>query len=505
MATPSLTAAASSSTTLTTRRRRAWSVLSIWSLVGLGLLMRGNVYHAERFGSFLVVHPSVIIQRPMMRETNNSKSANHEKDDGEGVGNSIYNGTATTYKPPPLDFLQESTMDPSKITQATPFSHVKIKMESNHSTTRVVTAWDQNRNRSRSIAFVHIGKAGGNTVRWALPRLKCRRLRREHDIQRCFQDTYRPESPLAHQVNIELHMNKRLTDQDFRDNNYDTFLFAIRNPITRAISAYQFLHYNNTRSVWAQMQHPLKDVFYKECFPKLQDLLEALEEIDMGTNNSSSSHDPMDTQLSPDNKNNNTRHCQQLAITVLQGRHPALTHINIHLLDNYRYYYQYTIQRNLTKDVLVIRTENLWDDLKELDVAMGGPGVFETEGKVVNKNQNNMYYASSDATSQGNGRQRRRMHNLCCILMDEMILYQEILNRALNLDYNRKLQTIQDVWTLCGIESLQINKFQDHESAVGEMADVGTRAPQPMILFSWSKWGEASCPELMIGKETGTM
>jgi Sulfotransferase family len=491
-------------------RRRRVLMGSLWSLVGLVLLRVSEesfAVHSGKRGTFVQcadrLESSHAAVRMPIREANKTTSVRHEEKEWKELVRSIDNGASTTYKPQE-DLLQDTTIDPNTTTRTMSLSHVIF--DSNQSTTRV-TALDMN--RTRSIAFVHVGKAGGNTVRSALPRLECRRLQGGWQEQmRCFRDTYRPESPLARQVNAELHMEMGPKDKDLT-NNYDTFLFALRNPVTRAISAYQYLHYNNKKSPWAQKRHPLKDAFYNECFPRLQDLLEALEETDMWTANSSSTRGLKDTPTPRHDSLQRPRYCQRIARIVLKGAHPKVKHINVHLLDNYQFYYQRTIERNPTKDVLAIRTEHLWDDLKELDVAMGGPGEFENEGEVVNrnrKNQRNMYTISTP-TFQDDERQQSQLRNLCCILVDEMKIYQEILNRAVNFDYHRKFQTMQDVWASCGIQSLQINKFQDRESDVVQRAKAGTYVPQPqpIIHFSWSKWRHASCPNLKLANGSDAM
>jgi hypothetical protein len=478
------------------------------SLVGL-VVLRFYLHPADRLFGLSHVGQSVG-RTTTMAEYDTTISVNLEQGEREELlessvdnGTPIDNDTPTAYKPQE-DMIAESTMDSNTAKRtAAPLSSVKLDI--NHqSTTNGVTTLDKN--RTRSIAFVHVGKAGGNTVRWALPRLECSRLRNSkwREQRRCFRDTYRPESPLASQVNSELHMGGGPRGKNLRD-NYDTFLFALRNPVTRAISAYEYLHYNHKRSVFAQKKHPLKDVFYIECFPNIQDLLETLEEIDMATANTSSTLDQWDTQRTRHDNAQHPQHCQQMAITVLQGRHPKVKHINVHLIDNYQFYYQHTIEENPTKEVLVIRTEYLWEDIKELDVAMGGPGVFENEGDIANQNRKSHPDVYNTPTSEDDGRKRHQLHNLCCILVEEMKIYQEILNRASNFDYHRKLETMQGVWASCGIDSLQIQKFQDQEADVGEIPDRGTSQPPPIIHFSWSKWLEASCPELPFVNESEVM
>lgn len=374
----------------------------------------------------------------------------------------------------------------------------------------------------REIAFVHVGKAGGNTIRSALPRLRCSRFKTFQQQTRCFQNHNRSDSLLARSCHAEIHINKGPQTVEALENT-TTFLVSLRNPIVRAISAYQYLHHNNTKSVYAQSAHPDKEKFYKICFPTLKELMWTLHQIQYiatasmtkatATNNSTRQEQPKHLYYSD---------CQRMAVQVLKGRAEVVKYINIHLRDNYQYYKEHSMDLCPSCEVLVVRTEQLWGDLIALDVTLGGSGVFTTEGKVANENK----ITSTSITTVPGGRHGKKssgsnqraynkiidnestsavatasvdtagetttqqLHILCCILWKELETYQDILNGAVNLNYESKLESLHDVWSSCSITNDDGVQF----SAPVPTLENGINAR--ILDFSWSKWNKQSCPDL---------
>ena len=334
--------------------------------------------------------------------------------------------------------------------------------------------------RPRKIAFVHVGKAGGNTVRAAFPRLRCRRLQGPDEQARCFENHNRSDSPLSRACDVEIHLHTVGPHTRDELDPYTTFLVALRNPVTRALSAYQYLHPDNTQSSYARSRHPAKVHFYHHCFPTLPVFLQTLNQIQFVAASTSASH---------------YSHCQRLAIQVLKGRDPMVKHMNIHLRDNYHYYYEHTLgffDASSSKEVFVVRTEHLWEDMKNLDMALGGPGVFAQEGSVVNQNTNGRNTQTKRNNSNEMEATPQQLRSLCCLLWEELGIYQTFLERAVNLSYDRQWATLQEVWSTCSIDAKDVARYPLSPT------QLSTNNQSRRLNFSWSEWNRQSCPDVSL-------
>lgn len=322
-------------------------------------------------------------------------------------------------------------------------------------------------NVTRKVVFVHVGKAGGHTVREGFGRLSCRKHHQKDtpDLQSCFEKQWNPYSPFAQQTDLEVHLFDWPRDQN-ELSEYSTFMWAIRNPVGRAISAYSYLHPNTTSiSPFARSKHPLKEKYYEECFPALQDMLQTLTsstQLDKSIQN--------DAFLENSSPSKHPQYCKYLAITVLKGKRDASLRVNVHLRFNYDRYYAKTVKAFPGKEILAIRTEHMWDDMKALDIATGGPGFFPGAGTVANKNRENTKRIRKDPTPE-------QLRALCCVLWEEIELYQEIVNEARNFPYSTKLETMQDLWSTCGINNKERSQYQAED-----------------LKTHWSQWHQEQCP-----------
>jgi Sulfotransferase family len=331
-------------------------------------------------------------------------------------------------------------------------------------------------NMTRNVGFVHVGKAGGSTVETAFDTMSCHQVFRRADghvrgpnkteLAECYKRKHRDDSPFSDQVALQLHLGNspRLMPQI---KNFTTFMYTVRNPITRMISAFNYLHPNNTKSVYARFMTPNKEIFYRSCFPQVQDLFQAVDSIYHPKNFDQTidydmNEPPTDTQ--------SYAYCQYLAMAVLQAKTQALFKINVHLFYNYHYYWQYTGQMFPEKEILALRTEHMWQDIIDLDVATGGSGKFVTKGYIARSNP----VAKTKRTKA-----TREYQSMCCVLWGELDLFQKIIYRAINLTPQQKLESLQDVWHTCGIESEDQEKYQ-----------VGTSG----LRLSWYEWQNAKCP-----------
>lgn len=131
-----------------------------------------------------------------------------------------------------------------------------------------------------------------------------------------------------------------------------------------------------------------------------------------------------------------TKECKALGQQVLLGQLDRHTiHLGVHMIANYKHYLNRTTLMNPDKEILVIRTESLWADMKHLDLWLGGNGTFgNLEGLKISHGSET--YAKRDELSETGTKL------LCCFLLDEMILYRHLLESAANLDEGTKSDAI---------------------------------------------------------------
>lgn len=303
-------------------------------------------------------------------------------------------------------------------------------------------------------------------------------------MQFCLRKHRKEGSPLSMQINREMHVTTPPKPAEM--NQFTTFFFAIRNPLTRVISSYSYLHHNNTQSLFAQNDSRLKENFYKVCFPTLQHFLRAVQFV---------SHPDDPRLLKADQSESPTKelseYCQHMAVTVLKGRSVQIRQVNIHMRNNYKFYHDATVKLYPKKEILAVRMEHLWDDIKALDVATGGTGFFSNDGSAANN------YAKKKTNSRGATSEQLR--DLCCILWDDIEIFQEIVNRARNLDYPSKLEAIQDVWKTCGINSGGQSKYMVEDDRTRVSNAIAREENGEIVLFSWFKWHKEQCRNLNEG------
>jgi hypothetical protein len=140
-----------------------------------------------------------------------------------------------------------------------------------------------------------------------------------------------------------------------------------------------------------------------------------------------------------------SRECADLGRRVLEGSvgGRGFKHISY----NMHYYTNLTIDQFSNKKVLVVRTESLWDDLKDIDLQLGGNGTFGKMEGTKDSHGSEKYKKSNDTLSLADYRL------LCCGLLDEMKIYHHLLELAVNLDEASKETTITSTAKRCGYSS----------------------------------------------------
>lgn len=340
---------------------------------------------------------------------------------------------------------------------------------------------------------MHVGKTGGETVKKVL-RMGCEVRKNVAQRADCWNDfDVATESKLSQLVHGYFHYRQmRPSDAAHVATHY---LYTIRHPVQRLQSWFRYITpincpiplepstitkgniHNDTstmmidsdpianrlvscRNRQAVMDNPDSwEARFFACFPSLEFMAKGLtHKID-------------------------SSRCSRMVRHVLngQGGGPDTGQDVVgHLSANYQYYHRHTIglssssssappppsdgpDAELVDDaavattnqtILVLRTESLWDDLKELDIFLGGNGYFRKEGLRVShvvddhnnqhqQGQQHTVYKDAAVLSPHGGKL------LCCAMHEELAVYRELLLRAANLNATQKKETLSAALELC--------------------------------------------------------
>ena len=117
----------------------------------------------------------------------------------------------------------------------------------------------------------------------------------------------------------------------------------------------------------------------------------------------------------------------------------------------------------------MIRTEELWKDVKDLNCALNGTD----EEILVNDNYTHSHNSENFAVHTDLSDEGKAV--ICCFLSDENQIYQDLLIRAANLNNMEKQRYLDRLYSDCGIAKTK-------EAASGN--------------FYWSSWQRNGCPSI---------
>ena len=276
--------------------------------------------------------------------------------------------------------------------------------------------------QNRTIMLVHVGKAGGSTL-----------------LRSFYQNQWQSGNQLQ-RTPILLpicHMHACTNKTLFKAT---TLLFVVRNPVDRMISAYKFSHPDNcitydrvrkmnvSNDIWGCHMPVYAKQWYHECAPTLEQF----------------ANSPFDASTS-------SSYCRQSIRGMISGGTERYRKQSTHAYFNYAHYRNVTIQRlesqleKKKKEIFVIRTEHLWQDASSLDIQLNGTGNYNTtDRKNVTHGSENYHEHTSTLSKLGYER-------ICCMLIDEINVFEDILYRGENLSMKDKIDTIREVERKCGI------------------------------------------------------
>jgi hypothetical protein len=272
--------------------------------------------------------------------------------------------------------------------------------------------------------LIHVGKAGGSTLVRALKLIDTTRAVKcmvnetrvgGGGISSCYRQPA-GVSQLTRRTLGFFHLTGALDSKEGRKwllDNTNVFLFAVRDPIARLISAFNYHRYEYSNVT----KFPSHAKYYTACFPGSFDSM-----ID-------------------DIRNETSVECSRMGVNALLGK---IRTGGIHFEFNYEHYLKYTLGQRPNHAVAVVRTEHMWEDVIHLDQVLGGTGKYgKVEGFKFTHGSENFTGAHSTGISTSN------TVFLCCLISREMEIYQQMILKALNLDDEQKRETLNNLLDRC--------------------------------------------------------
>jgi hypothetical protein len=157
--------------------------------------------------------------------------------------------------------------------------------------------------------------------------------------------------------------------------------------------------------------------------------------------------------------------CADILVRVLRGE--VESDMAGHMVANYQYYHHSTLGTIDGQDegrvwgrmreekrgtggksgipVLVVRTPSVWEDMKSIDLYFGGDGYFSQAGLRVSHQSESFAHGSKIPVDE--------TLSVCCVLHDEIAVYRELVERAVNLNPAEKSKTLEEALKICQVSS----------------------------------------------------
>ena len=208
--------------------------------------------------------------------------------------------------------------------------------------------------------------------------------------------------------------------------------------------------------------------FYMDCFTSPEDMAQRIDPRRVLTG-----HNQEDEE--------EEQKCVSLARSLFASdqRH-SLEHKTYYPLHHFwNDYRQYTALHwpNRSKHVAVVRTEFLWQDVQWLEQTLGGNATrFAIDRKVSHNSE--AFPGNPDLTTEG-------ARIMCCVLADELQVYQDLIVAAVNLDFTDVRQSLGALWNKCGVTNPGLLAEGAASTTLPSLED--------LVAWNWSEWEKESC------------
>jgi hypothetical protein len=345
--------------------------------------------------------------------------------------------------------------------------------------------------RDRRILYLHVGKTGGTSLDMIL-RSNCRWYKKSQNS--CFEaQADAEESVLSRLTERTVHVKWDAIDRQYSKDNATSFLFTVRNPMSRVVSAFNMEHLKNYKGPGAKNPYliHLKEIF-QDCFPVIEDLAKVFAaKVQFNVTKSIQVQDFHNANVT------NFVDCFDLGTKTLNGQGHLMQ--SSHLFYNYAFYASESIRANPEKEVLVIRTENLWRDVTELNMDLANTlveyGAIYNDTVLHNRKQtaseftfsnltNHTVSHGSEAYAVSAGLTKKGREVLCCHLSVENQVFEDVVRAAVNINDAEKEEYLGKFYSECGVSNSEQKQYRKNATIGNEKGGANT-------VFSWEDWSNA--------------
>ena len=265
--------------------------------------------------------------------------------------------------------------------------------------------------QNRTFFFVHLGKAGGSTLTLNV-RTLCNQKRNKRERRNCAKRIDSSDNEMILSRRIIGRMHDTVWNPKSAMKRATSWLWVVRDPFDRLSSAFYAQHVENSRS---RCDHPSrrKDQgyeFYCLCFRHVQDWITELAS-------------PNETMAVLPNSNK-TVSCTELGRNMILGiNRVRRAHVNM----NFGYYKKQSMNLFPSKEVAVVRTEHMWDDLQQIEHWLGGNASVNASTQVTDTHGSEKFALKSKISDP------QTLQFLCCFIQSEAKIYVELIRKAVNL------------------------------------------------------------------------
>jgi len=373
----------------------------------------------------------------------------------------------------------------------------------------------------RALYYIHVGKTGGTSLDKYL-RSNCEWYGRKTSRRQCFTNfagikdpkqrktmkmaevmmkAEEVESDLSKATIRSLHFRfKKIDEKKIIKENVTSFFWTIRNPINRAVSSFDFEHLANTgHEDMEPTEFFWKNIFYTKCgFYTAQDLADALLKQPHPKDNFRVRTPEVVKRGSRIKGKVFSVNCRRLAERTLAGIDSPLFKprhlLNDHLSANYAFYTAITTDLFPEKEIFVVRTEELWNDISNLNRFLSSNGtspIFQGDDTGPDSHRaiasNHRFTHGSEGFKVKSRLTLEGKETFCCFLVNENQIYEDLMRRAVNLNDEEKSKYLNILYDECGIDKSKTpNGNPDKDNS-------GNSSPTS---FGWREWGVAGCPTI---------
>ena len=354
----------------------------------------------------------------------------------------------------------------NKITNAYDIDYISRSKKVDEETVDIVQLPPLNKvpYKDRAILYFHVGKTGGTSLDRVFLSNCYFYAAEDPRGEECFNYHKAKNITLSKVTKKTFHMwktEKRDIHRNIRNHNITSILFSIRNPVSRVVSAFNMEHLNNTdiellrQTRWGfDLGIKLKTIFYKQCFPTVEDLTLTLARKRNATY-VDDQHENLD--------------CYELGLKAIKGIGSEMQGGH-HLRCNYGFYFDQIKDFYANMEIFVLRMENLWRDTDVLNRALGG-----NLSEITDEMKSHRFSYNSENQSVTSGLSNIGKQYLCCHLCTENEIFEKLVQDAVNLAELEKLQYVEDLYNDCGISV------------------PNTEAIDFFTPFNWSEWQKEKC------------